>query len=242
MVEATHSCQLGRSPRELVQGAGPHEPPCLSPGRAHPAVPGSVVDMLGEKAFDGASLCGDEHGDRVRVLHVMTVRPQRLVSPSQNGYLTVGCRVRNMGGLEPLIMSAWGWERDDTRNALISRDVGALFRAVQRYTGASQSRIGAATGLLQGRVSEILKGNRSVSALDVFERIADGIAMPDEARILLGIAPRHPVGIGHLGPAGRAEVAAVYTSQQDAMSDSDPRRSPPARSTSWLCVGSASSA
>lgn len=120
---------------------------------------------------------------------------------------------------EPLIMSAWAWSRDDTRNALTTRDMGALFRAVQRYTGASQSRIAAATGMLQGRISEILKGNRSVSALEVFERIADGIAMPDEERILLGIAPRHPIGIDHLGPSGRAEVAAVYTSQQDAVSD-----------------------
>ncbi|MGH3905858.1 MAG: hypothetical protein ACRDTE_17005 [Pseudonocardiaceae bacterium] len=58
-----------------------------------------------------------------------------------------------------------------------------------------------------------------VTALEVFERIADGLSMPDDARILLGLAPLHPVGLEHLGPAGRAEVIAVYRSQQDAAVD-----------------------
>lgn len=120
---------------------------------------------------------------------------------------------------ERLSVPAWAWDRDDTRAALRSRDVGALFRAMQRYTGASQSRLAVATGLLQGRVSEILKGTRTVAALEVFERIADGLGMTDEARIRLGLAPLHPTGVGHLGPTGRAEVAAVYASQQAAAAD-----------------------
>lgn len=116
-------------------------------------------------------------------------------------------------------MPAWAWQRDDLRDALRSRDVGALFRLVQRYAGASQSRLAVATGLLQGRVSEIVKGTRTVTALEVFERIADGLGLPDEARILLGLAPLHPTGLDHLGPAGRAEVIAVYGSQQAASTD-----------------------
>jgi len=39
-----------------------------------------------------------------------------------------------------------------------------------------------------------------VTALEVFERIVNGLGMPDEARILLGLAPLHPVGLEHLGP------------------------------------------
>ncbi|MGH4020548.1 MAG: hypothetical protein ACRDT0_15200 [Pseudonocardiaceae bacterium] len=58
-----------------------------------------------------------------------------------------------------------------------------------------------------------------MTALEVFERIADGLSMPDEARILLGLAPLHPAGLDHLGPSGRAEVVAVYPSQQAAAAD-----------------------
>lgn len=120
---------------------------------------------------------------------------------------------------KPLSIPAWAWQRDDMQVALRGRDVATLFRLVQRYGGVSQSRLAVATGLLQGRVSEVIKGTRMVTALEVFERIADGLGMPDEARILLGLAPLHPVGLAHLGPAGRAEVVAVYRSQQDAASD-----------------------
>lgn len=102
------------------------------------------------------------------------------------------------------------------RTVLRRRDIGAVFRLVQRYGGISQSRLAVATGLLQGRISEIIKGARLVTSLEVFERISDGLDMPDEARIILGLAPLHPVGLNHLGPAGRAEVIAVYSSQQDA--------------------------
>jgi len=120
---------------------------------------------------------------------------------------------------EPLSIPAWAWQRDELRAVLRCRDIGGLFRLAQRYGGVSQSRLAVATGLLQGRISEIIKGTRMVTTLEVFERIADGLGMPDEARILLGLAPLHPVGLEHLGPAGRAEVLAVYQSQQDAASD-----------------------
>lgn len=116
-------------------------------------------------------------------------------------------------------MPRWAWQREDVRAALRHRDMGALFRLVQRYAGASQSHIAVATELLQGRVSEIIKGSRTVTALEVFERIADGLRMPDEARIQLGLAPLHPAGLDHLGPSGRAEVVAVYPSQQAATAD-----------------------
>ncbi|MEV2274513.1 helix-turn-helix transcriptional regulator [Nocardiopsis sp. NPDC049922] len=56
--------------------------------------------------------------------------------------------------------------------------------------GASQTRIASATGIAQGRVSEILSGRRTVSSLQLIERVADGLDMPDHSRILLGLAPR----------------------------------------------------
>ena len=119
---------------------------------------------------------------------------------------------------EPLVVPAHVWQRVDTRSVLQSRDVGALFRLLRRY-GVSQGRLAAALGLTQGRVSEIARGQRAVTTLEVFERVADGLGLPDDARMLLGLAPRAPAGLDHLGPAGTAELAGVYASQAEATTD-----------------------
>ena len=36
----------------------------------------------------------------------------------------------------------------------------------------------------QGRLNEVINGHRQVASLDVLERIADGLAMPGDARVL----------------------------------------------------------
>jgi hypothetical protein len=82
------------------------------------------------------------------------------------------------------------WQRPETMAALRSRDIGRLFALVSQYTGASQTQIGIACGLSQGKVSDIMRGVQQVEKLERFERIADGLALPDPARILLGLAPR----------------------------------------------------
>jgi hypothetical protein len=92
-------------------------------------------------------------------------------------------------GLEPLQVPDEFWHRDDVASVLRNRDVGILFNLIQRYTGASQTQLGIATGLEQGYVSRIMAG-RKVMAIDVLERIADGCAMPDHARTSLGLAAR----------------------------------------------------
>ena len=84
------------------------------------------------------------------------------------------------------------WERPDTIAALRNRDIGRFFALLQQYTGASQTQIGIACVLPQGKVSAIIHGIQLVEKLDVFERIAEGLGMPDPARISLGLAPRHP--------------------------------------------------
>ena len=83
------------------------------------------------------------------------------------------------------------WERREAIEALRSRDIGALFRLLRQYAGASQRQIAIACGMTQGKVSETMKkGGRQVLTLEVFERIADGLGMPDVSRVALGIAPR----------------------------------------------------
>ncbi|MGW3785682.1 helix-turn-helix domain-containing protein [Micromonospora chokoriensis] len=90
------------------------------------------------------------------------------------------------------------WARENVRTAVRVRDIGTLFRLLARHTGASQTRIGAVVGLEQGYVSRVIAG-RKVTSIDVLERIADGCGMPDEIRMLLGLAPcRQPQ---HLSPA-----------------------------------------
>jgi len=91
---------------------------------------------------------------------------------------------------DPPAIPAGFWERADVCAALRIRDMGALFRLVRQYTGMSQIRIGTAVGLGQGRTSEIANGRSTVTAAHVFERIADGLVMPDPARVLLGLTPR----------------------------------------------------
>jgi transcriptional regulator with XRE-family HTH domain len=86
----------------------------------------------------------------------------------------------------------WAWQRPETRLMLCERDIPKIFALARTYGGASQSRIAAATGLSQPRVNEILKGRRTVTSIDVLERIAVGLNMPDDARITLGIAPQQP--------------------------------------------------
>jgi transcriptional regulator with XRE-family HTH domain len=64
-----------------------------------------------------------------------------------------------------------------------------IFHLLRQYAGASQTRIGIACGLTQGKVSAIMSGSHRITALEVFERIADGLGMPPEARLALGLAP-----------------------------------------------------
>ncbi|GAB3903710.1 hypothetical protein GCM10027612_70550 [Microbispora bryophytorum subsp. camponoti] len=90
---------------------------------------------------------------------------------------------------EPYEVPASLWHRPDMLAALKARDIGAVFRLVRQYGGLSQTAIGSLTGYSQGKVSAIMSGSQQVTALEVFERIADGLHMPDQARMALGLAP-----------------------------------------------------
>ena len=95
--------------------------------------------------------------------------------------------------------------------------MAAVLRLVQRYGQVSQVRLANATGIAQGRVNEIVNGRRQVAALEVFERIAEGVSMPDEARMLAGLAPAGAAARAAF--AGHAEIAQVFACQADAESE-----------------------
>ncbi|MEV7970000.1 helix-turn-helix transcriptional regulator [Sphaerisporangium sp. NPDC088356] len=94
-----------------------------------------------------------------------------------------------VGSAGPVKVPASVWQLPAMLAALRIRDVGHVLRLVRQYAGMSQTAIGNATGLSQGKVSEIMKGAVHVTRLDVFERIAGGLDMPDAARLALGLAP-----------------------------------------------------
>ncbi|WP_169983805.1 XRE family transcriptional regulator [Microbispora sp. H10836] len=90
---------------------------------------------------------------------------------------------------EPIQLPDWVWDRDESREILKKRDIAGLFGLAVKYAGASQVRLSAATGIAQGRISLHMRGQRQVTDLEVYERIAAGLGLPDHARMLLGLAP-----------------------------------------------------
>ena len=101
----------------------------------------------------------------------------------------------------PPSLPAAFWHRPDVRTALARQDIGALFCFVRDRGDVSQQRIGTAVGMAAGRVSEIARDKRTVTTLTAITRIADGLAMPDHARALLGLAPRQAL-TSHSDAAG----------------------------------------
>jgi tetratricopeptide (TPR) repeat protein len=103
------------------------------------------------------------------------------------------------------------WQRTDVRRALSRRDMGVLFDVLNRNVGLSQIRIGTAVEISQGRIGEVIRGTRRIAGLHVFQRIADGLGMPNDCRLLLGVSPRkeQPAPI----PSAAAPVLATHDAE-----------------------------
>jgi tetratricopeptide (TPR) repeat protein len=125
---------------------------------------------------------------------------------------------------DPLKVPAHFWERPDVAEALEQRDIGRLFRLLRQYCAASQTRIGTAVGMTQSTVSLIVNGDQAVTALTVIERVADGLDMPDESRMRLGLVPkeldlmRRRTALG-LGLAAALSPAALTALVRDAAAE-----------------------
>jgi transcriptional regulator with XRE-family HTH domain len=134
--------------------------------------------------------------------------------------------------MDPITIPPSLWSQPDALTALRSRDVGHLFRLVRQYAGASQTQIAIACGMTQGKVSEYMKrGGRQVLTLEVFERIADGLDMPDEARMALGLAPRAFTASGSIRPgdalvelASSSVLGSLEVDLSESEEDGDPLR------------------
>ena len=93
------------------------------------------------------------------------------------------------------------WHRPDVCRALDQRDMGELFRILRFTAKVPQTRVATATGMSQGRISNIARHVNRVKELSVFTTIADGLNMPEHARIRLGIAAGQPTTNANPGPA-----------------------------------------
>ncbi|WP_051024692.1 helix-turn-helix domain-containing protein [Nocardia aobensis] len=108
------------------------------------------------------------------------------------------------------------WTREDVRRLLTDRDVAGILRLVQQHTGASQQRLATALAISQGRINELINRRRQVTSLSSFQRLADGLGMPDPARIALGLAPRNDRSMTSDSPI---EITRNYPTQADAAAD-----------------------
>src|SRR5690606_5876343 len=99
------------------------------------------------------------------------------------------------------------WSRPEVLHALEDHDVGALFRLVRQYCGASQQAIGTAVELAQPHVSRIMSGKQQMTALQSWQRVADGLGMPNENRRMLGLADARSAYTGGNSRSGASAAA-----------------------------------
>ncbi|MEU1305614.1 tetratricopeptide repeat protein [Streptomyces shenzhenensis] len=95
---------------------------------------------------------------------------------------------------------------DGMRRACAARDFQEIFRLVNRRTGSSYAVIASAVGkMTSGRVSDIIRGVRSIRGQEVIERVCDGFGIPGE---MLSV-PKRPWGqslpVADLTPNRNAE-------------------------------------
>lgn len=117
---------------------------------------------------------------------------------------------------EPIDIPDHAWTSPVTVAACQARDANTLFRLAHRH-GVNNERLSYWTGIDPGEISRRLnnKNNSPVQTLDRWERIADGLGMPDQARVTLGIAPHGPSGqVSHAAEvASRPQSAAASSTK-----------------------------
>lgn len=93
------------------------------------------------------------------------------------------------------------WSHPQLVAAILSEDWGAVFRVYRKLTGLSQSRLGERVGLVQPDVSDIERGRRRVTSVEVRQRIVEGLGIP--SRLQATAAPM---------TTGKAPVASLTLS------------------------------
>ena len=112
---------------------------------------------------------------------------------------------------EPIVLPAGVWSRPDVLDMCRRRDAGGLLRlANSSKFQISQGRLAYWIDTEPGVVNKMINGKSGdVVRLDKWERIADALNMPDNARMALGLAPRST-----LPPSVQEEPVNVETNEQ----------------------------
>jgi transcriptional regulator with XRE-family HTH domain/tetratricopeptide (TPR) repeat protein len=93
---------------------------------------------------------------------------------------------------DPGAVSLAFWRQDEVQTALARHDVGALFRMfLAAHPDCTQTQLALLTEHDRSEISNLVRGTRSgrIGDIDVLTRIADGLQMPDDSRVLAGLAP-----------------------------------------------------
>lgn len=92
----------------------------------------------------------------------------------------------------PIQLPEEAWNQPEILDVCRAQDADALFRLAKKY-GHPNETISYWTGIDSTEISKRINGTGTkgpVRTLDRWHRIADGLNMPDHARMELGIAPR----------------------------------------------------
>jgi len=128
-------------------------------------------------------------------------------------------------GTDLLVIPDSFWQRPEAIAALRERSMGKLLLLIHEHTGATQTQIATACGVTQPKISDIIRGVQKIEELAVFTRYADGLAMPDHARITLGLAPQASIRTARRrpGPASVLPVTDVVTATAEEVSAENER-------------------
>ncbi|WP_269854565.1 helix-turn-helix domain-containing protein [Streptomyces sp. RPT161] len=95
------------------------------------------------------------------------------------------------------------WAHPRLVSAIASEDWAAVLRTYRQLAGGvSQTRLGERVGLSQSDVSDIERGRRRVTSVEVRQRIVEGLGIPD--RLLYGAARPDPGPVASLALPGLA--------------------------------------
>lgn len=114
------------------------------------------------------------------------------------------------------------WRRADVQDCLRHRDIGRLFRIfLAEFDDCTQTQLALLTQHDRSDISNWVRGTRQgrVSDIEVLTRIADGLQIPDQARLLLGLAPatslETDLSEGRYHPAQRGAADAAATAEPE---------------------------
>ncbi|MEV6780545.1 helix-turn-helix domain-containing protein [Streptomyces syringium] len=105
------------------------------------------------------------------------------------------------------------WTHPRLAAAVASQDWAALLRTYRRLTGMSQTKLGELVGLVQPDVSDIERGRRRVTSVEVRQRIVSGLGIPPALLAAVGerADPLPVTGLALPGIAPDADLLARVT-------------------------------